>query len=71
MPKITTINISHKAEAFDQTAIERAFKWLNDQMTAADLATCDHLSASVSVDANTRIDFNMFTEQEQITQAQK
>ncbi|MBD0269818.1 MAG: hypothetical protein ICV77_16185 [Cyanobacteria bacterium Co-bin8] len=65
MPKITTINISHRATSFDQAAIERAFKWLSDQMTAADLATCDHLNASVNVDANTRLDFNMYTELEQ------
>lgn len=64
MAKITTINISHRGPEFDQAAIERAFKWLSEQMDAADLSTCDHLSAGVNVDPETRLDFNMFSEQE-------
>ncbi|MBD2259916.1 hypothetical protein [Pseudanabaena sp. FACHB-2040] len=62
MAKVTTINISHRGPAFDQDAIERAFKWISEQMSAADLAGCDYLAASVNVDSETRLDFNMYSE---------
>lgn len=57
--KQTRITILHEAEKLNQSDIQSACNWLLEQMSAADLVKCNHLSASIQLNESTSIDFNM------------
>lgn len=58
--KTFRLSMLHRASTFDPAAIDAAYDWVKAQMTAADLATCDEVTAK-RVFGDTEINVSLIT----------